>query len=157
MTKETVGKISSDLIVKQVDDTHSATDQMREQLNEWDKNIMECINRGKKDFLHDFYIVVLTKKERLMPNVLRNYFTCRISCPTPEWDQSVFHYERSSEKLTFLWVVPAKDVCEFFTINALKIEGEDRQLLKYVLEFNDGTLLKKAKQLNGEFELSPVL
>lgn len=157
MNKETVGKLSSDLIIKQVDDTHSATDQMKEQLTDWDKNIMECVERGKKDFADDFFVVVITKKERLMQNVLRNYFTCRHSCPTPEWDQTLFRYERSLEKLTFLWVVPSKDTCEFFTRNALQIQGEDKQLLKYVLDLNDGTLLRTAKKLNGEVELSPLL
>lgn len=157
MNKETVGKLSSELIVKQVDDTHSATDQMKEQLTDWDKNIMECVERGKKDFPDDFFVVVITKKERLMQNVLRNYFTCRHSCPTPEWDQTVFRYERSLEKLTFLWVVPSKDTCEFFTRNAFRIEGEDMQLLKYVIDLNDGTLLRMAKRLNGEVELSPLL
>ena len=157
MNKETVGKLSSDLIIKQVDDTHSATDQMKEQLTDWDKNIMECVERGKKDFPDDFFVVVITKKERLMQNVLRNYFTCRHSCPTPEWDQTLFRYERSLEKLTFLWVVPSKDTCEFFTRNAFRIQGEDKQLLKYVLDLNDGTLLRMAKKLNGEVELSPLL
>jgi len=87
MNRETVGKISSDLLIKSVDNTHSAYEQMLESLTDFDKHMHETIDRLKKDWpSQDFYIVVITKKERLMTNVLRNYFLGRLSCPTPDYD-----------------------------------------------------------------------
>ena len=153
MKKETVGKISSDLIIKEPE-TRSPVEQMREQLSEYDQNIYKCVNHGITLYKNDFYIVVLTKKERLMPNVLRNYFLHRSSCPTPEWDQTVYKYHAKDQKIEFLWVVPAKDVCEYLQRNALLVENEEKGLLNYVIAYHDGSLFKKCKQLNGELDLA---
>lgn len=85
-----------------------------------------------------------------MDNVIRNYFTGRLSCPSPEYDQVVYKYHAKEHNLEFLWVVPSKDTCQFLVENALVIERDQKDLLKFVLEFNDGTLLRKAKEFNGE-------
>ena len=150
MKKETVGKISSKLKEKEKDNTHTPIDQMRKSLTDYEKNIQEAVDSGKKEFDKEFYIVVITKKERLMDNVLRNYFTCRKSCPTPEYDQATYRYTRKDDQLKLLWVVPARDVCNFFVDNMLSCPPEQKELLGYVLDFKDGTLLKLSRRLNGE-------
>jgi hypothetical protein len=85
MTRETVGKVSSDLIIK-APDTRSPVEQMQENLTDYEANIWECVERCKKDFKGDFYIVVITKNEKLLPNVSRNFFYGRLSGPTPDSD-----------------------------------------------------------------------
>jgi len=150
--RETVGKIATDLKKNEADNTHSPTEQMREQLTEYDANIHLCLEEGKNEKLGDFFVVVLTKKERVLDNVLRNYFFHRYTCPTPEWDQAVYKYHRAGDHLEFLWVVPSRDTCQYMADNALTIDKEQRELLNFVLDFNDGTLLQRAKQLNGEGE-----
>lgn len=151
--KETVGKISSDLIVKAVDDTHSAHEQMLETLIDYDKNLFETIDRLKKDWpRQNFYIVVITKRERLMTNVLRNYFMGRLSCPTPDYDQVVYEYDHKIDKINLLWVIPSKDTCTQMLADPLSVPFEERQLLRYVLDDADGTLLKLSKTKNGEIE-----
>jgi len=150
--RDTVGKIATDLKKNEKYNTHSPTEQMREQLENYDANIHECLLEGKNERFGDFFLVVITKKERLLDNVLRNYFIHRQTCPTPEWDQAVYKYHRAGDHLEFLWVVPSKDTCMHMTENAITIDKEQRELLKFVLDFNDGTLLQKAKTLNGERE-----
>lgn len=157
MANDTVGKLSSDLIVKSQDNNHSAHEQMQEQLGEYEKNFYECLERSKLDFSGSFYIVVITKKERLMQNVIRNYFFGRGTCPTPDWDQTVYVYNRKEDAIHFLWVIPSKDTCEYMTAFPMDIPAEERQLLRFVHDFNDGTLLRYAKTLNGEELLSPLL
>lgn len=149
MSRETIGKIASDLIQKPLETT-SPIEQMREQLNDYDKNIIECVERNKITFLTDFYVVVLTKRERLMQNVFRNYFYARLSCPTPEWDQAVYRYNRRDDSIFFMWVIPSKQTCEEMVMNKHLIPPEEYKLLEYVLAFSDGTLLNIAKRLNGE-------
>jgi hypothetical protein len=156
MTRDTVGKISLDLAGKQPD-TVDPIEQMREQLSEWDKNVQECVAAHKKAFARDFYVVVLTKRERLMQNVFRGYFLARLTCPTPDWDQVVYRYDYKGEYIEFLWVVPDKDSCKLMTDRALEIPDEQRELLQFVLNFSDGTLLRIAKKLNGERDKSPFL
>ena len=119
--------------------------------------MVECYERGRKELGSDFYVVVITKKERLMPNVIRNYFSFRRSCPTPTYDQAVYHCEKGSDGLRFMWVIPARDICYELVNDALTIPDEHRDLLKFVLDYNDGTLLRIAKERNGECKDSPLL
>ena len=155
--KQTVGQISYDLLQKKPY-TLSPVEQMREQLTDYEREVINCAmdNRHKMP-KEDFYIVVLTKKERLMPNVLRNYFFARVSCPTPDYDQAVYRYDTKDEDIEFLWVIPSKDTCELMKLNALMIHPSEKELLKYVLEFYDGTLMKTSKKLNGESKNSPII
>ena len=156
MVRDTIGKISSELLEKPLE-TNSPIEQMREQLNDYDKNIFECIERGVKTFSDDFYVVVITKKERLMPNVIRNYFTNRLSCPTPEYDQTVYRYLAKEEAIAFLWVIPSKDTCQLLIANKEQVDPSEFALLDFVLKFYDGTLFQTAKRLNGEEKDSIIL
>ncbi len=152
MTREKVGKVAHDLLLKKPD-ALSPIEQMRESLTDYDKHLFEKVAEGKKLYSGDFYLTVLTKKERAMQNVLRNYFFHRHTCPTPEWDQTVYRYIRADDDVRFLWVIPSKDTCELFRANAPIIDKSEYELLKFVLEFYDGTLDRKCRQLNGEIEI----
>lgn len=148
--KKTVGAVSSELLIQAPGNDHSAEDQMREQLSDYECNFYNSIATGKRQHDNDFYIVVLTKKERLMQNVIRNYFFTRISCPTPEYDQAVYKYSRHEDKIEFLWVVPSKHTCEMYKQHPLEVPKEEKELFNFVLDFEDRTLLRKAIELNNE-------
>ena len=137
--------------------TQSPIELEREMHTDYEANLMSCIESGKQMYGKNFYAVVITKRERLMPNVFRNYFFTRTSCPTPDWDQTVYRYDYSCEQIQFLWVIPSKDTCEHMKLNALQVAPEERGLLRFVMDFSDGTLFKLAKQLNQEMEHSPLL
>ncbi len=156
MERETVGKISSDLMQK-APESRDPIELEREMHKDYEKNLFLCAENHKQHLFGDFYIEVITKKEPLMQNVLRNYFLAVQACPSPNYDQTVYRYHRSNDTIEFLWVIPAKDICEMLTFNALQVPESERELLKFVLEFNDGTLLRLAKKLNGEEENSPFL
>jgi len=147
--KKTIGAHSLDLSTKDPG-THSAIDQMREQLEDYEANVHECVQTHLGKFEGDFYIVCLTKKERLMQNVLRGYFFARQSCPTPDYDQSVYKYFREDARLDFLWVIPSADVVNFMKNNPNSVEPEKYALLGFVMQFADGSLLRLAKKLNSE-------
>jgi hypothetical protein len=150
MKRDTVGKISWDLLANSSVLDHSADEQMKEQLDTYEANMFEAIERGKKAFPQDFYIVVETKKEPKMKNVIRNYFIVRQSCPTPQYDNSVYKFHHATEFCEFLWVLPSKQVYNMMKNRALELPAEERQLLQFVLEDSDGTLLRKCRMLNGE-------
>lgn len=154
--KKTVGEISSALINKS-DDRHTVVDQMRENLSDYDRNLFICAERGKKEYPGNFYIVVITKQERIMKNVIRNYFLCRGSCPTPDNDQIVYRYEKGSGEIKFLWAVPNKDTVHYLINNALLLPPEEKQLLDFSLQFKDGSLLRLSKTLNNEQPDSNIL
>jgi hypothetical protein len=147
--QDTVGKLSTELSQK-APEAKDPIEQMRESLTDYDKNIWEAIERSKKVYPGDFYIVVLTKQERLMQNVFRNYFIDRSTCPTPDYDQTVYKYKRKKDQVVFMWVIPSRDTCFYLKDHALEVAPEERDLLKYVLAFEDQTLYKLCKELNGE-------
>lgn len=149
MTRETVGKISRDLSLKSPE-SHDPIELEREMHKDYEKHIYSCIDTCKKGYPADFYIVVIIKRERLMQNVLRNYFFGRLTCPMPDYDQTVYFFDRAKEQIQFLWVIPSKDACIVLKENAVQVVPEERELLKFVLDFADGTLYKLARQLNGE-------
>lgn len=153
MTKDTVGKHARDLMLK-APDSRDPIEIEREMHQDYEKNIYECIETHKKLFDVPrgewFYVNVLTKRERLMQNVLRHYFFCTRACPTPSWDQAVYAYDPWEDRIDFLWVIPSKDTCEYLVQNSLAVADSERELLRFVLEFADGTLLKICKKLNGE-------
>jgi len=147
--RETVGKVSYDLSLKEPE-TRSPIEQMRESLTDYDKNLHECIVRGKKNMIGDFFVEVITKKEPLMPNVIRNYFSCRNSCATPNYDQTMYKYTLKDDQITFLWVIPSRGICHLLLENRLEVPPEEYGLLDFVLRFERGDLFKLCKTLNGE-------
>lgn len=151
MQRETVGAISQKLLKKEVDNTHSAHEQMVEQLTSYDAHIHQCIDIHKKKWPnHNFYVEVQGKKERLMPNVIRNFFIGKFACPTPTYDQTLYYYNCSDEQLQFMWVIPSKHTCVFMIQDPSNIPLEERQLLGFVYAFADGTLMRIAKERNKE-------
>jgi hypothetical protein len=146
---ETVGKKSLELMGKDPE-TRDPIELERAMHEDYERNVYACVDTHKKIFLGDFYVVVITKQERLMPNVLRNYFAARETCPTPDYDQTVYHYSHEREEVSFLWIIPTRDACIHLKANALVVVPQERELLKFVLDFADGTLYKLAKKLNGE-------
>jgi len=154
--RDTVGKLSLELAQK-TPDTTDPIELQREIQKGYCDNITECVSASKKIYPGDFYVVVETKKERLMQNVIRNYIFGRSSCPTPSYDQTVYRYHRVDDRIEFLWVIPSKDTCELLSTHALEVVESERALLKFVLDFQDDTLLRYSKKLNGEVVYSNIL
>jgi len=147
--KETVGKVASDLLQKPAE-TRSPIEIMRECLTDYEKSVIECVERHKKEFVGDFYVIVLTKNEKLLPNVFRNYYFARLSCPTPNYDQTVYKYKRATDDLVFMWTLPSQEASHHLKNNALQVAPEEKELLKYVLAMDDGTLYRLSLELNNE-------
>jgi|SRR5579872_2309450 hypothetical protein len=148
--KETIGSVSLQLSEKSLE-TNSAIEQMQEQLSEYDKSLFECIENSKNKYPGTFYVVVITKRERLMPNVFRQYFFSRHTCPSPDWDQAVYRWSKG-DKIDFLWVIPAKTTCEEMLLNKSLVPEDQRHLMMSVQSLYDGSLLRAAKKLNNEKE-----
>lgn len=153
----TVGKISSELL-KKSPESRDPIEIQREVQKTYMKDLLECIDINKSKYINDdFFIVVITKNEKLMPNVFRNFFFARKTCPTPDYDQTVFKYHKQTQIIEYIWTIPSRDASFYLKDNALQVVPEERPILNFVLQFADGTLFKLAKKLNGEKEDSPLL
>lgn len=176
--RATVGKIASDLLVKEQNhatkEAANAIDIQRATEQEYLDNLVWAVKHALKQvdcsaikgheicasrpaLTGDFYIVCLLKRERLLENVLRNYFIATTVCPTPTNDQTVYRYNSAKEDIEFLWVVPDDETCKIFMANKNKIVPEEQGLLKFIMDYYDGTLLQFAKKLNGETTSPGVL
>jgi len=118
----------------------------------WEAQIETCIKRGLEKYDGDFYVVVLNKKERLLHNVIRRYFLDRQSCPTPEYDQTVFRFVRSCHSLEYLWTVPDIEACQDLSANKDNLSGELKTLGAMVDQFLDGALDRECERRNREAE-----
>lgn len=147
--KQTVGAQVEPLLQKEPD-SRDPIELQREMQKDYHDNLIQCINDFKKNNRGDFFVVVLTKNEKLMPNVFRNYFFARRTCPTPNYDQSVFLYRSDLEMAEYIWTIPSQDACMHLRYNAHLVAPEERQLLGFVLDFADGTLYELCKKLNKE-------
>jgi len=151
--KETVGKIAMDL-QKKTGENRDVIAQRNAMLSDWDKHFNKAFERGKKQFGGDFYVFVITKRERLLTNVVRHYWAVGEVCPTPMYDQSVYHCRRKEKEIDLLWTVPCKDAVDRMTARP-DLEPLDRvDLLRCALAFSDGSLLRKCMLLNGEIKES---
>jgi hypothetical protein len=144
----TVGAAALELSKKT--DIYDPTEIEREANKCYEANLIECAERGAKKHDGDFYVVVITKQERLLPNVIRRYFLDRKSCPTSEYDQSVFKYVKDKGQLQYLWTVPDIHACRDLLANEHQLSPELYPLLAMVKQFEKGELDKLAVRENQE-------
>lgn len=121
------------------------------------KELIECVQSARKTINFNFYVEIQTKREPLLHNVLRNYFIPRKSCPTPNYDQTVFMFEHESEDIIYLWTIPCRDACIYLMNNSSLVVDDEREILNFVLQYSDGSLFRLCKKLNGEQLDSPLL
>lgn len=149
---KTVGAHSLELS-QQKQEKISLVEQQEAMTEDYWKELCACVNDGYSKYKDSFYVVVITKREKLLSNVLRNYFLHRQSCPTPQYDESVYRYNRDAGRIEYLWTVPSKDTCIYLAENKLLVHTSEHQLLNFVLDFYAGKLDLLAKKFNGEIEL----
>lgn len=156
-SRKTVGALAKDLSVKKQEKV-LLSDQRDAMLVDYEKNLYDCASHALTKFDNvDFFVVVITKKEPLFENTLRHYFVARQSCPTPDYDQTVYKYHRKGHAFEFIWVIPSKDTCLMYLSNVSSVHPKEYDLLKFVTEFADGTLRKRCKRLNNEEDDSNIL
>lgn len=116
----------------------------------FESQIFECIDRGRKIYEKDFFVVVLFKKERALQNVIRQYFIPTLSCPTPQYDQVVYKYFFKEDRLEFIWVIPDQETCLNIPLFDNFLPEEQKTLIQFARDFKNGLLDKKCALLNGE-------
>lgn len=156
MTKQTLGSIIKDLSQKS-QETTTIIDQQRAMQEGYMKNLLEAVDRGYKKYPGDFFIDVEKKAEVVLNKTFRTYYIDRLTCPTPNYDQDVYRYNRQKGEIEYLWSIPDKETTLTLIENALEVVPEEKSLLNFCLKFADGTLFRLCKQYNGEKLETPQL
>lgn len=155
--RPTVGKIVSDLMLKEPDKMR-VVDLTSEVLHSNDENsyfnkLIKKVQAGKNIFPNsDFFIEVHERLDKVLAlrALPRHQMEVKSCCPTPNYDQAVFKYHWKDENLEYIWSIPCRDACFYLKNNALYVVPEERQLLNFVLDFDEGRLYQRMKLLNGE-------
>lgn len=155
--KKTVGQVATELKQNATREFINPQEIQQEVQKGFEDHIWECVDNHKKQFDGDFYVVVITKKERLLDNVLRNYFIGRESCPTPDYDQTVYRYIKNDDRVKFMWVIPSKAAVDMLYAHQDEVVEEEQWLLDYVKRFKSGFLTLFSKEENGERADSNIL
>jgi hypothetical protein len=119
----------------------------------WD-NIVSTAEKAAAHPLYrnkDFYVVLLTKVERI-GHAVRTFALARQSCPTPVYQQAVWKYHRDTGALEFLWSIPDKILYYYILNNKQKVlaDKECAETAKFVILMESGELLEWVKRENFE-------
>jgi len=148
MTKnsnKTAGQLSQELA--QSTDKHEVNDIIPEEFKDITKKLENIVLDGVKTYIGNFFVVIESKRERLMPNVVRNYIFHRLSCPTPHYDQTVYAYNRQKDEIECLWSIPEKHTVQAIVENPIEYYSRAPEMTQIALDFNDGTLLHRALEI----------
>lgn len=138
MERKTVGELSQELLLRP-DTKQGVIDTQREMNKQIIPEIEKCI-KNHKSWDDPYYIVILTKRERLLVNVIRQYFVARRSLPTPDLDQTVFKYTPKTGDLEYLWTVPDSTTVNMLVWSGMEIPEEQRDLYEFAYLFEHGQL-----------------
>lgn len=158
--EKTIGEQSLELLKKTNSDPIEVIEVQREiqkgssSKKSQEEEVWDCVDRGRRDssIEGDFYVIILTKQERHLKNVIRFYYFYRQSCPTPHHDQTVFKYIREGDELGFLWTIPDKVNCSALirALQAGEIHPDQERLAHMSLAYIEGDLDTYCKKLNKE-------
>ena len=156
MANKTVGEANAEAAAAPPIDASYIDIQREVHKNDsYEKEVLEALNRGLKDpaIKGDFYIVVLFRRDRLLAHVIRQMFFYRQSCPTPQYDQTVYCYHRKEDYIEFLWVVPSNVACLNLPLYEHTIDPDQLELVQMVKDFRTGKLDRIAQIRNKEVEI----
>jgi len=117
------------------------------------KDLFATVDRGKKETDGDFFVEVIRTHEPGYRTGFRRRQFWTYSCSTPTPCSAIYHYTREDDTLRLLWDLPVTTACAFAFRNKqeLSLSGVG-EALRTILDYYDGTLLKRSKKINGEYD-----
>lgn len=150
--RETVGAMSIKAAQDQNQSDTWETTQQREK--EILHNLHDFVEKKKVEHRSDFFIMLLSRREKILTNVIRDRLYCLKACPTPNYNQSLWKYHYLDDRLEFLWSVPPKEAVDFLSRYPIEMNDMCADVIKCVFDFIDGTLARKTRELNNLVRLT---
>lgn len=147
---KTAGRLSRELF--ESTDKYELGDTIPKTLKDLQAKMESVLEDGINTYEDEFFLVIESKREPLMQNVLRNYILHRISCPTPHCDQTAYHYDKKNDKLTCLWSIPHKEMMMQVKEYPLEWQMIAPEMTRCVFDFLDGTLFKKVFEYDSKLD-----
>ena len=139
----------------------NAMELMEQLVSTYPDQIWICVDRAKELFKsnpnRDFFVSSALKQEPLTPKIWKNQFFPSLECPRPYLNFTVYKYHRKTDELELIWCLPDRETLNHYYNNRHLASPQDFVLLKYCIEYKDGSLWKRMKALNNETEDKPSL
>lgn len=154
--KKTVGEYSYEMQMRDNSNEKIDVVEMQREMHKgsasdksYEEEVWDTVDRGRKDATVDgnFYLVVLTKRERHLKNVVRNLFFYRQTIPRPEFDQTVYKYHRNDDEIEYIWTVPNNSTCHYLPTIQQDLPEEQMRLVHMIEAFMCGDMDKYADKL----------
>jgi hypothetical protein len=117
---------------------------------EYRKKLDEQIIEGLKKFDGNFYIQMMFFRDKSIKfgNVYKVLGRACRGVPTPTYLNDMYKFNKATHKLELLWSIPSVMDCNLMLHNRKYIKPQEYPLLKEVLNFWDGTYLKRCNEEN---------
>lgn len=123
-------------------------DQVNEVNKTFPDRFMEEIEKGKKKYPGDFFVVRHLFKHQLTNEPQDLLFT-RATCEAPTWRQTQWRYIRKADAWEMLWFLPDQSSHHYYKLNALSLATkEEQELLQNILKFESGELDVLCNRMN---------
>lgn len=136
---KSAGQAAYDLLQKPPERIN-VIDMQREMQKSVLQQLQEIIS-SHKSYADNYFILYILRKERLIPNAIRQQFVVRRSRPKPDYDTSLFEYSNLSGNLVFHWSIPDEETCTYLLLNKDHLSEDEKDLYSFVKKFSDGTLV----------------
>lgn len=150
----------SDQVLKE-QERYSLADIVKEMAKTFPQEMQKCIDKAKKLYhanpTRDFYILSHLKVEWFNAHLWRQQFVASLECPRPYLNFTVYKYHRKIDMVEELWSLPDRDTLNFYYNNRHLASPDEYKLVKYCIEYKDGTLYKRMQHENGENPDKPML
>lgn len=120
--------------------------------NTYLKDIFRVVERAKKLTDGDFFVEVIRTVEPGYRQMFRRSQFWTYACSTPQPATAIYHYHRKEEMLDLLWDLPPSNTINMVMRDPNRFPTEEiGDVMKYIFDYKNGTLHKRAKKINGEY------
>lgn len=120
----------------------------REQSKSYMPRLYAFLQKGKKRYSDDFIIEVNRWHEVGDRKVTRYRYRQILALPTPRPCRAYYYYDASEDTLDLLWDLPPAKACEWAFNNKVIVGLQMPTVMKTILDYYDGTLVKRADEIN---------
>lgn len=152
MNQDTVGSQILNIASRQLDKI-SATEAWDRKKDDYLSELIHAAETNRTKFDGDFFIVVNIKLEKIFESALpvfHEYYIAQSTCPTPNYDQTLYKFNAVKEQIEYIWTIPDRETAHYLIANKEIVDKSEHELLNFVLQFADGSLYKLCKKLNNE-------
>ena len=114
------------------------------------EDIRAFIDDEKKRYEDIYFVSILEVKDIVYKKHTDFKMFSQDSCPIPVYRQTVYKCSAKTRDIEFLWVVPRREKARWYRKHWREVSPNKYELLKYVMQFYDGTLDRLSIQINKD-------